>query len=148
MSSFQQAFDDLEIQIAYEHYCAEKANCAYEDFKTQLDQQEKAFNFRYLPNSPRHNNWLLWKAAWLASKGQSKVSLISNATHIHVPKELSEEKAQQIAEKEFSDTAYYLSSEFQEFNHAEFEKFKTKWINARALKIQADYKSALSYAFM
>ena len=147
MSSYQQAFDELEIQIAFEKYSAEKANCSYEELKAQLDQSEKTFKFRYLPNSPRHTNWLLWKAAWLSSKKAYNFSP-TNTTHITVPTALSDEKAVLQANKEFEETEYFLTTEFQKMNQVEFEEFRAKWISAKALQLQAQYKQALMYAML
>ncbi|HAV5501288.1 TPA: hypothetical protein JI107_18285 [Acinetobacter baumannii] len=65
---------------AFERFHAKECNCNYENLKRQLDRQEALTGHRYLPTSPRHEDWLIWDAAWNDASSQALPTWILAST--------------------------------------------------------------------
>ncbi|ATO20029.1 hypothetical protein BS636_10360 [Acinetobacter sp. LoGeW2-3] len=76
--------------------------------------------------------WEMWEKAQAVPEG-----------FIVVPKELSTEEARKHAEAMFNEVEHMIKYEHRDLSEAEFETFKNRWLNARTLNIQFNWKAMI-----
>lgn len=70
-----------QMQIAFEKRCAEKAGCEYSYLKERLDEAELLMGMRYIPKSPRHEEWLVWVDSWNVAREMAPNSIDFGLDH-------------------------------------------------------------------
>lgn len=80
----------------------------------------------------------MWRAWWARAKSQ-----VVPEGFVVVPRELSADEARKHAEAMFNKVEHMARYEQRDLNESEFESFKNRWIDARTLTIQFDWKAMI-----
>lgn len=112
---------------AFEKYCFDIFLMSPSDGCFEIDDDG------FYESLETHRLWKLW---------QAKSQAVPEG-FVLVPRELSADEARKHAEAMFNKVERMARNEQRDLSESEFELFKNRWIDARTLTIQFDWKAMI-----